>query len=189
MRQDPKSINPSWAPWSISIIALVFSVIALGYTLLNEQKEVVSVDAVKLISKYKGLEEAKKSLQVRNQGWQANLDTLRREFQASVEDYNKSKATSTKRELKLMNEVIQGKQRNLSNYEQSIKEQIKKQDEELAGKILAKVNDYIKRYGKKNGYTIILAATQFGNVAFADETVDITDKVLTGLNEEYSRLK
>jgi outer membrane protein len=190
MGQHIKSAsNVSPVLWSISILALVLSTASLAFVLLKKQENVVSVDAAKLISKYKGVEEARKSLLTRNQGWQSNLDTLQRELQASVEDYKKNKATFTKRELKLMEELVQSKQSNLLNYEQSIKDQTKKQDEELAVRILAKINDYVKRYGKKKGYTIILAATQLGNVAFADETVDVTDEVLSGLNAEYQKVR
>jgi outer membrane protein len=47
------------------------------------------------------------------------------------------------------------------------------------------VNEYVKRYGEKNGYTIILANTQIGNIAYAEDRIDITDEVLKGLNSEY----
>jgi outer membrane protein len=66
-----------------------------------------------------------------------------------------------------------------------VKEQYQRQDQELSQKILDKVNDFIKRYGKDHGYTFIMAATQYGNIVYAEDYVDITDEVLVGLNAEY----
>jgi outer membrane protein len=189
MKNKISTNNTNWGLWSISILALIFSVFSLAHEFLNRQDDVVSVDAVKLMFKYRGIEDAKKALLSRNREWQGNLDTLKKELQAAVADYGKNKATASKREIKLMEEVVQSRQHNLANYQQAMEDQMKKQNEELAGKILTKVNDYVKRYGKRKGYTIILAATQLGNVAYANESVDITDQVLVGLNEEYNKLK
>ncbi len=189
MALTSKTNSSTWALWSVTIIALVISILSLSYTLTNGKKDIVCVDAVKLISKYRGLEETKKALQSRNDLWKANMDTLQQEYQATLGEYTKSKAKSSPKELKLIEQTLQSKQRDIMNYEQSIKEQIRKQDEELAAKILAKVNDYLKRYGKQKGYTIILAATQMGNVAYTNEAFDITDEVLAGLNAEYQKVK
>ena len=68
---------------------------------------------------------------------------------------------------------------------QDLKEKFQQEDQELTKKVLDKVNEYIKRYGKKGGYTIILAATQYGNIVYAEEGVDLTEEVLKGLNTEY----
>jgi outer membrane protein len=180
-KSSPKNI----ILWCFVLISLVLSSVSLIRTFLPGKNSVAVVDAVRLISSYKGLDDIKRTQQERNQQLQANLDTLRSELRTSIDEYERTKATSTKKVLTLMEEVVQTRQRNLITYEQSVNDQVKKQDEELANKLLAKVNEYVKRYGEKNGYTIILANTQIGNIAYAEDRIDITDEVLKGLNSEY----
>ncbi len=189
MASSPTSKTGTIALWSIALIALLTSVFTLTYILTGSKKDIVCVDALKLMSNYKGVEEARKGLQKRNEDWKARFDTLQMEYQASLEDYKSNKAKTTAKELKLMEQMLQVKQQKLVDYERVIKEQIRKQDEELASKILAKVNDFLKRYGKQKGYTIILAATQMGNVAYTNESFDVTDEVLAALNVEYDKMK
>ena len=51
------------------------------------------------------------------------------------------------------------------------------------------MNDYIKEYGKKHGYTFIIGATGAGNLVYANEARNITKEILKGLNEEYNKDK
>jgi outer membrane protein len=51
--------------------------------------------------------------------------------------------------------------------------------------VLNLVNDYVKEYGKSKGYRYILGATGSGNLVYAQESYDITDDLVKGLNEEY----
>jgi outer membrane protein len=174
--------------WLISLASLFMSIFAVSYSITRHER-VVYVDAIKLISKYKGVEAARSELNSKSQIWQSNLDTLRVELENIMSEYNRKKKSYSQREIKLMEDLIQTKQSQFVAYQQSIKEQYDKQDEAISTSILEKVNDYVKRYGEKNGYTIILAATHYGNIAYADKSLDLTDEILIGLNSEYQTLK
>jgi outer membrane protein len=56
----------------------------------------------------------------------------------------------------------------------------------MTGDVLTQINAYLKKYGKAKGYKIVMAATEYGNIAYADEGLDITADVLVGLNKEYA---
>ena len=47
------------------------------------------------------------------------------------------------------------------------------------------VKEEIKAYGKTNGYTYILGGGDGGSVLFGDETKDLTEEILTILNNKY----
>lgn len=82
--------------------------------------------------------------------------------------------------------VISSKQLELENYELSLKNKIYEEDKALTKVVMDKVNDYLKRYGEKMNYSIILGS-QNGNIVYAKEGLDITEEVIQGLNEEYGR--
>ncbi|MEM8567076.1 MAG: OmpH family outer membrane protein, partial [Bacteroidota bacterium] len=57
---------------------------------------------------------------------------------------------------------------------------------QMTSQVLEQINAYLKTYGEQNNYRIILAATEYGNVAYAADGLDITEEVLEGLNNEYA---
>ncbi len=63
--------------------------------------------------------------------------------------------------------------------------QAQQEDAKMTGDVITQINAYLKKYGEAKGYKIILAATDYGNLAYADEGLNITKEVLEGLNKEY----
>src|SRR5260221_3039560 len=159
--------------------------ILFGVQLQSENK-LVYVDVQKLGTDYKGMQVARKEFDSKSAVWRANLDTLRGEAEKKIMEYEGKKSKLTPQEKKLMEELIRSKQEQFENYQGVIREKIQNEDKELTGKVLGKINDYIKRYGQQKGYRIILAATQYGNIVYAKEDIDITGEILKGLNAEYN---
>lgn len=155
------------------------------YFQIQQSPKLVYVDALKLVSNYKGTEQAKREIELKSEAWNANLDTLRQEFELAIVDYEKNKNLFSARERDLTEELLKTKQEQYLNYQEVVKNAVQKADQEISSKILSKVNDYIKRYGEQQGYTVILAATQYGNIAYGDKSVDVTSEILEGLNKEF----
>jgi outer membrane protein len=153
---------------------------------LRSNDSIVYVDAIKLMNGYTGMKEARKEYEAKAIIWKANVDSLKIELESKIKDYQAKQATLTDKEKQLTEELLQTKQQQFMNYQQVISEKIQKEDQELTTKVLARVNDYIKKYGEDKGYDIIMAATQYGNIVYSDKGKDITDRVLEGLNNEYA---
>jgi outer membrane protein len=176
--------------WTIGLV--VFNILISAFTFVynaSDDDPIVYVDAAKLLNKYVGMEDARKVLQGQSAVWQANLDTLKAEMDVAVANLEKGKDKVSTSEGKLMEELAETKQQQFMMYEQSVKEQYQNKDREISQELLKKVNEYIKLFGDRHGYTIILAATHYGNIAYASESLDITDIVLQGLNNEYRKAK
>lgn len=172
----------------IAVKTILFTAVVILFVFhLDSAKSLVYVDAQKLLVGYKGMELARKEYEGKANVWKSNLDTLNQEFQSKVKEYEATKNAMTPREKKLMEDLLTSKQEQFVNYQQAIKERAQKEDQEMTAKVLDKVNDYLKRYGKEKGYTIILAATQYGNIVYAKEGIDITEDVLKGLNAEFAK--
>ena len=71
-------------------------------------------------------------------------------------------------------------------YQQAMNSQAQQEDAKMTDAVITQINTYLKKYGEAKGYKIILAATQYGNLAYADSALDITEEVLMGLNKEYT---
>jgi outer membrane protein len=177
-----------------NLIVLLLAVVSLAIgsvslTLHFTKSKIVYIDAIKLLGKYHGMVKARTELEAKSATWQANLDTLKSEFDRALQRFEKNKNSSSDRENKLSQELIASKQQQFMDYQSLVKEQYEKADKELSGQILGRVNDYIKQYGEKHGYEIILAATTQGNIAYGHKSLDLTDEILKGLNDEYQIAK
>lgn len=60
---------------------------------------------------------------------------------------------------------------------------------EQSSKIWARIRSYSSEFSKENDYQIILGSDNKGNVLFADESIDITNDLLTYINKKYEGLK
>nr|AGM16422.1 outer membrane protein [uncultured bacterium] len=171
----------------VTVIILSSAIAILFYLHFTAGSKYVYVDAQKLVNGYAGMIDARKEYEQKSLVWKANLDTLRREAEVKIKEYEATVAKLSASEKKLMEELIASKQEQFNTYQQFVSDNVRKSDQELSAKVLAKVNDYIKRYGSEKGYTIIMAATQYGNIVYAEDKVNITEDVLVGLNAEYAR--
>lgn len=188
MKNTTKS--PESKKWFVGL--LILNLISIGLIITNffyrSETNFAYVDGVKLVTGYRGMELAKKELEVKSGLWKANLDTLQRELESSVTEYAAAKAKLNPRERTLTEELIKSKQDQFLNYQEVVSGNLQKADQELSSKVLEQVNDYIKRYGESKGLTIIFAATQQGNIAYANKELDLTEVLLKGLNEEFDAL-
>ena len=54
--------------------------------------------------------------------------------------------------------------------------------------VINKVNDFVEKYGKNNGYTFIFGKNRAGSVLYGTESKDITEAVTKAINEAYKKL-
>lgn len=185
MRNSQNESRPiHWLLWILVALNLFIAVFLLIKDLSGNDK-IVFVDAQRLVNGYTGMKDARREFELKAGSWNAHLDTLKIEVKSRIEEYEANAAKLSAKERSLMEELIQTKQQQYMNYQQVVAEKIKTADQELTSKVLTDVNEYIKKYGSDHGYAIILAATQYGNIAFGQVPLDITDDVLKGLNAGY----
>ncbi|MEM6524579.1 MAG: OmpH family outer membrane protein [Bacteroidota bacterium] len=170
---------------SLALFVLLFSGLGALYYLHFSAQKIVYVDSVRLINGYQGMVDARQDYQQKARLWQGNVDTLASEVQKAITDYEKEIATLTSKEKELSQELIRAKQKQLADYQKAIADKAAQEDGQMTSQVLEQINAYLKTYGEQNNYRVILAATEYGNVAYAADGLDITEEVLEGLNNEY----
>ena len=173
-------------PWLVALLSLLF--LSNAYLLqqhFSTSREIVYVDSSKLLNGYQGMVDARKAYQQKALVWQANIDTLVNEIQNDLKKFEKEMARMTVKERDLTRQLLQNKQQQLADYQKATQENAANEDGKMTKQVIDEVNQYIKDYGKKKGLKIILAATDYGNIAYAEEGIDITDEILEGLNKKY----
>jgi len=170
---------------SLGITNLAGLVILLVLFFFKSDK-IYYVDSAKLINNYKGMSDARKAYQQKATVWKSNIDTLVSEIQGELKKYEKESPKMTVKERELSRQLIQSKQQQLGDYQKAAGEKAAQEDGEMTRQVISEINSYIKEYAKGKGYKIVLAATEYGNIAYAQEGMDITEDVLRGLNNKYA---
>jgi outer membrane protein len=173
-------------PLYVALFAILFPSNAyLLFQHFSNSQEIVYVDSSKLLNGYQGMLDARKAYQQKALVWQANIDTLVNEIQNDLKKFEKEMPRMTVKERDLTRQLLQNKQQQLADYQKATQENAANEDGKMTKQVIDEVNQYIKGYGKKKGLKIILAATDYGNIAYAEEGIDITDEILEGLNKKY----
>lgn len=173
----------------ILTIALAAIFILQLFTFFNQSSEsstIAYVESSRLLDNYKGMIDARKAFETKAKTWQANIDTLTTDLKTSIQQFERDKKSMTEKEVDLSKQLLKKKQEELNNYKNAIQQKAAQEDNVMTQKVLTELNAYIKQYGEHNEYKIIMAATDFGNIAYASEGVDITDEILEGLNGRYN---
>jgi len=168
----------------IAVVALVASV--TSFFLLRSNSEQVYVDVNKLIEGYSRTKVEREAFDKKTTVLKANVDSLVTNWQSELKAYEKDRVSMSKKEIELKQELLQSKQQQLNNYQQAIQKQIQEEDQKMTQTVVNDINDYVKEYGKNQGYPIIFGAGGNGNIMYAQDASDLTEEVLVGLNAQYN---
>jgi outer membrane protein len=164
---------------------LVLVVVSFASFAFLAPTKIAYVDSQKLMTGYKAMVEARKEFDAKQKTWNSNVDSLTQDVQNAITQYNKSAVQGTPKEKQLAQELIKGKQKQLYEYQAAIRQNAAQEEQRLTQGVLTTVNAFLMRYGKKHDYKLILIAAN-GNIAYADDDMDITDKIVEALNKEYA---
>lgn len=169
-----KNINSSTLTLAMSALALVLSL----YFGFSNKSKVAYVKVQELLNKYDGMQQARKEFDAKSEQWKSRIDTLKKE----VEDYVKQNGGTFEAMPNDKKQVAVQKRDQALEYEQTLMNQAKTEEQKLTKQVLAKLDDFIKDYGKSKGYKVIFGATGDGGILYADEAIDITEEVIKAVN-------
>lgn len=160
-------------------IALCF----ITYLLVSKKSKVACIDNTKVISSYSGIEQAAKKLQVKELELKAKADTLAREFEVKLKEYEKKKSSMNNSELGQAENELKMMQEKYQQYNSINDDKFKKEQYAVTEKAIEEINKIIHKYAKEKGYSVVLGANSSGSVVYVDETIDITEDIITILKE------
>ncbi|MFV0249065.1 MAG: OmpH family outer membrane protein [Tenacibaculum sp.] len=162
------------------LLAVVLSVISFFYS--QSVPEQVYVDVNKLLEGYKRTKIIRAELATKAKTLQSNADSLLTDWQKELKTYEKQRVKYTKKEQLLKQELLENKQHQVNNYRLAVKRQIQEEDKKAMQTLINDINDFVKDFGKRKGYTLIFGASGAGNIMYAAKSSDLTEEVLEGLN-------
>jgi outer membrane protein len=145
----------------------------------------VNLDTV--VAKYKMTIELTAELQKKGQQFDAELSTKSKNFQSGVQDlqYKAQRGLEVRSKLEEMQQQLAAEEQNIYKLRDSYAQQLQEENSVMLRKVLNSIMDYMKVYTKDNNIQFILGNSFDGKILYANQTLDITQDVLNGLNEQY----
>ncbi len=154
----------------------------------NQQVEKTAyVNNTKVVSDFTEMKTAQEKWTKRNNEVRAELEAKAKQFQIEVQGFQNimNQMSKSNREKKQQELVV--KQQELQREQQARMQEIQQGSQKEIDSIINKVKNFIKDYGKKNGYTYIYGDTEVSNILYGKEELDITEKILKELNGEEAK--
>jgi outer membrane protein len=71
-------------------------------------------------------------------------------------------------------------------YRDRVSQQLAQEEQGKIEELYGNITDYLKDYTKDKPYRLVLGYSKGGGILFADNSLEITNEVLTGLNQQYN---
>jgi outer membrane protein len=144
------------------------------------------IDNGVVINDYQEKKDVEAKFQGREETFKKKADSISQAFQLEVQQTQlKARKSSQKKAQELM-EGLQQKQQVLQQQMQFEQQQLAQAFQTEIDSLIIKVKDFVKDYGKTNGYTYILGTSDAAaSVLYGTDENDLTQTILEALNAAY----
>ncbi|MGC1517067.1 MAG: OmpH family outer membrane protein [Maribacter sp.] len=163
------------------------SILALVLLSACQQEKIGYVDNVKLMDEYQQKIDVESKFKIRADALAKKRDSISQSFQMEAQSIQMKAQTMPRAQAEEEYAAMQQKG-------QMIGQQLQQQDQALQmegqtemDSIVAAVKREIKAYGKAKGYSYILGGGDGGSVLYGKENNDLTDEIITLLNDKYKK--
>ncbi len=170
--------------------ATTTAAISPNETAVAPGEKIVYVNSDSLLTKYEYFKEVRARLEDKTKKAESDLRSKAEAFQKQVGQYQQAGQGMTNEQRASTEQRLQQQQQQLQALNQSTSTQLATEESEEMKKIYDNVETYLQKLSEDKGYKMVLTYSR-GNSAilYGDSTLDITQEVLTALNEQYKTEK
>ncbi|HLT82377.1 MAG TPA: OmpH family outer membrane protein [Cyclobacteriaceae bacterium] len=145
------------------------------------------INSDSVLQNYEYLEVKRKELEEKTKKMEQEYRTRTEGLQTEINNYQRNVGNMTLSQVRAVEEDLQRKQQNLRMYEQTLTQELMNEESKLNKELYDRVTAFLKKYGQKNGLHVVLKFDPSSDVLFAGDSLDITNEVIRGLNQEYQQ--
>lgn len=142
-----------------------------------------------LIAKYDFFMEKSEEIKEKGKKFEGDLNSRARGFEQEVANFEQTASSMTMNQARAKQEELVKKERNLVTYRDNLMQELSADEAKLYSDVYDQVQEFLKEYAEENEIEMILSYTRGGAIWYSNGALDITDKVLEGLNKKYSASK
>jgi outer membrane protein len=150
--------------------------------------KVAYVDLDSIQSKYTFYKEKMEEFEKKKENADRDLNNAFQKIEGERIAFAKKGESITQAEYENFQRSYQSKMQNLEQQKMVLENNIAGDGVKAMEDLKAKINEFLKEYNKKKGYSYIFSYSAALNVLFYKDTAyDITNEVVAGLNEAYKK--
>ena len=154
-----------------------------GAVVAGRRTVYVQVDS--LLKNYDFFKDTRKELENKNFQLENELTTKGRSLQNEVAFFQQKAQTMTPEQARSTEAQLMKKQQDLVAYRDQSAQALGQEEAKKNEELYKNIRSYIDKYNKENGYEYVLGYSLGGGILFANPSLDVTQKIIDGLNKEY----
>ncbi len=139
-----------------------------------------------LLQNYEFSKVAAGELENKKDELQAEYENRARGLQTEIENFQRNAQNMTIAQARAIEEDLTKKQQNLLRYQETLTQTLVQQEAKISNELYDKVAQYLRDYGLANNFQLVLTYQKGSGVLYANDSLNITQQVVTGLNEAYA---
>ncbi len=152
-----------------------------------EKGAIVYVDLDRILMEYDMANDLRSVVETKVQNIQAEVNRRGKKLEKDVTAYQEKiqKGLMTRSVAETQGQKLQQQEIEFNNYAAQKQQEIQEEQVVMMNQLGDAIQTFIAKYNEEKQYAMILTNTGGAPVITADASLDITDDVLAGLNEEY----
>jgi outer membrane protein len=166
--------------------------VAASETGAAQKGDIVYIQIDSLINNYDMFNDLRSELESKATKIQNDLNKKSRAFENDAKDFEEklNKGLLTRSQAESMQASLLQRQQELQNYTQQKQMEMAEEETVMVNKVMDSIKTYVKKYNETHQYALILTTSATTQVVMeGNVSLDITQDVLAGLNEEYIKTR
>jgi outer membrane protein len=147
---------------------------------------VAYINSDSVLQNYDYFKKMQEDLEGKTAKLEAEYQNRAQGLQKEITDYQQNQGNLTIGQAQALEQNLRQKQQNLQLYQQKLTQDLMAEENKMSQELYKKITDYLKQYGESNDLQMVVRFNQGSDVLYATDGMDITQSVITGLNEEYN---
>ncbi len=143
------------------------------------------VNSDTLLANYRFFQTKREELEKKAEDLQKEYENRARGLQNEIATFQQNAGGMTMNQARAVEEDLRKKQQNLLQYQQNLSNQLLQEETKVNDDLYERVSDFLEGYGKNRDFKLVLTYTKNSGVLYADDSLDITQQVVQGLNQDY----
>lgn len=156
-----------------------------------QKGDIVYVDLDRILMEYDMANDLRSVVETKVQNIQAEVNRRGQKLEKEVAAYQEKiqKGLMTRSVAEVQGQKLQEQEIEFNNYAAQKQQEINEEQVVMMNQLGDAIQTFLNKYNEEMQYAMILTNSGGAPVITADPTLDITEAVLAGLNEEYIKTK
>jgi len=148
---------------------------------------IVYLNSDSLLNNYNYFNELSTSLEMKQDSIDRLLKRKAEALEKEIMSYQQGASTMSQEEMMKTEEILMKKQQTVIDLKDRLLGYLQEEEMRMNDSIHFHLNDYLKEMNKEKNYLFILGYQRGSGILLANDSLDITDAVIKGVNGEYKQ--